>query len=54
MKPKILTLLVTAISMNICVAQDETQKMKNDIGFNTNIVLMCVPNHFRVLKLSRD
>jgi hypothetical protein len=44
MKPKILTLLVTAISMNICVAQDEIQKIKNDIGFNTNIVLNGILN----------
>ncbi|MCX8491631.1 MAG: hypothetical protein ORN54_11245 [Cyclobacteriaceae bacterium] len=44
MKTRILTFLVAAISINVCVAQDETQKMKNDIGFNTNIVFNGVLN----------
>ena len=39
MKTRIFTLLVAAISFNVSVAQDETQKTKNDIGFNTNFVL---------------
>ncbi len=44
MKRRIFTLLITAICMNLCVAQDEMQKMKNDIGFNTNIVLNGILN----------
>jgi hypothetical protein len=44
MKTRIFTLLVAAISFNVSVAQDETQKMKNDIGFNTNIVLNGILN----------
>lgn len=44
MKTRIFTLLVAAISLNVCVAQDEMQNIKNDIGFNTNIVLNGILN----------
>jgi hypothetical protein len=44
MKTTIFRLLVAAISINVCVGQDETPKMKNDIGFNTNIVLNGILN----------
>ncbi len=44
MKRRIFSLFITAICMNLCFAQDEMQKTKNDIGFNTNIVLNGILN----------